>query len=140
MKTVELSAALNSAQVVENLKNFVGVDAQGAAALMTPERLAAVAGGKICTIRLIWNSTDANKYHEVVQDGISCFGISSSTKNIPLGESFGIIVHIQRVDKNNVSSSQFISQTLYTVSKTYKRDGTGDGSSIRFSEWSLVNN
>ena len=45
MKTVELSAALNSAQVVENLKNFVGVDAQGAAALMTPERLAAVAGG-----------------------------------------------------------------------------------------------
>ena len=98
------------------------------------------AGGKICTIRLIWNSTDANKYHEVVQDGISCFGISSSTKNIPLGESFGIIVHIQRVDKNNVSSSQFISQTLYTVSKTYKRDGTGDGSSIRFSEWSLVNN
>ena len=45
MKTVELSAALGQAQVVENLKNFVGVDAQGAAALMTPERLAAVAGG-----------------------------------------------------------------------------------------------
>ena len=47
MKTVELSAALGQAQVVENLKNFVGVDAQGAAALMTPERLAAVAGGMI---------------------------------------------------------------------------------------------
>ena len=47
MKTVELSAALGQAQVVENLKNFVGVDAQGAAALMTPERLAAVAGGKM---------------------------------------------------------------------------------------------
>ena len=47
MKTVELSAALGQAQVVENLKNFVGVDAQGAAALMTPERLAAVAGGKV---------------------------------------------------------------------------------------------
>ena len=48
MKTVELSAALGQAQVVENLKNFVGVDAQGAAALMTPERLAAVAGGLLC--------------------------------------------------------------------------------------------
>ena len=47
MKTVELSAALGQAQVVENLKNFVGVDAQGAAALMTPERLAAVAGESI---------------------------------------------------------------------------------------------
>ena len=45
MNTIELSAALGQAQVVENLKNFVGVDAQGAAALMTPERLAAVAGG-----------------------------------------------------------------------------------------------
>lgn len=44
MNTIELSAALGQAQVVENLKNFVGVDAQGAAALMTPERLAAVAG------------------------------------------------------------------------------------------------
>ena len=48
MKTVELSAALGQAQVVENLKNFVGVDAQGAAALMTPERLAAVAGENMC--------------------------------------------------------------------------------------------
>lgn len=47
MNTIELSAALGQAQVVENLKNFVGVDAQGAAALMTPERLAAVAGGKM---------------------------------------------------------------------------------------------
>ena len=47
MNTIELSAALGQAQVVENLKNFVGVDAQGAAALMTPERLAAVAGGMI---------------------------------------------------------------------------------------------
>ncbi len=47
MNTIELSAALGQAQVVENLKNFVGVDAQGAAALMTPERLAAVAGESI---------------------------------------------------------------------------------------------
>ena len=53
MKTVELSAALGQAQVVENLKNFVGVDAQGAAALMTPERLAAVAGGLLKSVNQV---------------------------------------------------------------------------------------
>ena len=45
MKTIELSAALASAPVQENLKNFAGLDAQNALGLMTPERLAAVAGG-----------------------------------------------------------------------------------------------
>ena len=47
MKTIELSAALASAPVQENLKNFAGLDAQNALGLMTPERLAAVAGEKI---------------------------------------------------------------------------------------------
>ena len=45
MKTIELSAAMASAPVQENLKNFAGLDAQNALGLMTPERLAAVAGG-----------------------------------------------------------------------------------------------
>ena len=45
MKTIELSAAIASAPVQENLKNFAGLDAQNALGLMTPERLAAVAGG-----------------------------------------------------------------------------------------------
>ena len=49
MKTVELSAALGQAQVVENLKNFVGVTPENTVGLMTPERLAAVAGESIGT-------------------------------------------------------------------------------------------
>ena len=61
MNTIELSAALGQAQVVENLKNFVGVDAQGAAALMTPERLAAVAGGMILNAKRL-TSGDLNDY------------------------------------------------------------------------------
>ena len=47
MKTIELSAAIASAPVQENLKNFAGLDAQNALGLMTPERLAAVAGEKL---------------------------------------------------------------------------------------------
>ena len=61
MNTIELSAALGQAQVVENLKNFVGVDAQGAAALMTPERLAAVAGE---SIKKIGRSLYVNSFNE----------------------------------------------------------------------------
>ena len=55
MKTIELSAALASAPVQENLKNFAGLDAQNALGLMTPERLAAVAGGKMPTATAINN-------------------------------------------------------------------------------------
>ena len=47
MKTIELSAALASAPVQENLKNFAGLDAQNTLGLMTPERLAAVAGALV---------------------------------------------------------------------------------------------
>ena len=47
MKTIELSAAIASAPVQENLKNFVGVTPENTVGLMTPERLAAVAGEKM---------------------------------------------------------------------------------------------
>ena len=50
MKTIELSAAIASAPVQENLKNFAGLDAQNALGLMTPERLAAVAGESSCLL------------------------------------------------------------------------------------------
>ena len=51
MKTIELSAAMASAPVQENLKNFAGLDAQNALGLMTPERLAAVAGEKLGVVK-----------------------------------------------------------------------------------------
>ena len=55
MKTIELSAALASAPVQENLKNFAGLDAQNALGLMTPERLAAVAGELLKSVNPIGN-------------------------------------------------------------------------------------
>ena len=47
MKTVELSKCISELPVVENLKNFAGIDAQNALGMMSPERLAAVVGGKL---------------------------------------------------------------------------------------------
>ena len=81
MKTVELSAALGQAQVVENLKNFVGVDAQGTAALMTPERLAAVAGGilDISEVDNDWNNV--TKQGLYVIKGLKCTNMPTEAYN-----------------------------------------------------------
>ena len=87
MKTVELSAALGQAQVVENLKNFVGVDAQGAAALMTPERLAAVAGEFLLKSKRIL-SGDLNDYKDA---GFVMVG-SENVSNVPTAFVYVIIL------------------------------------------------
>ncbi len=47
METIDINEVFAQANVVENLKNFAGVDAQNALGMMTPERLAAVVGGKL---------------------------------------------------------------------------------------------
>ena len=45
MEKITLNEYLKQGSVVENLKNFVGVTPENTVGLMTPERLAAVAGG-----------------------------------------------------------------------------------------------
>lgn len=97
MNTIELSAALGQAQVVENLKNFVGVDAQGAAALMTPERLAAVAGGLPHSGYIDKNNFNTSKTPGLYQ----CGGVT----NNDVGINFWGIVLI-------VKSNYYISQLL----------------------------
>ena len=76
MKTIELSAALASAPVQENLKNFAGLDAQNALGLMTPERLAAVAGGKLGVVKKEKPMVE-NDYFEIAC-GYGIFIIGSS--------------------------------------------------------------
>ena len=49
MEKITLKEALKQASVVDELKNFVGLTKDDAVGLMTPERLAAVAGEKIST-------------------------------------------------------------------------------------------
>ena len=106
MKTVELSAALGQAQVVENLKNFVGVDAQGAAALMTPERLAAVAGGLLNKSNSFLNELAQDIFGQSIithkpynfdandiRGTVLCL-CNGNTKNIPTSE-FGFFLQIQ---------------------------------------------
>lgn len=91
MKTVELSAALGQAQVVENLKNFVGVDAQGAAALMTPERLAAVAGGILHSIGV--NHTLKDNADDIIETGCYFINLYNESKiNFPHKGAFASLL------------------------------------------------
>ena len=53
MEKITLNEYLKQGSVVENLKNFVGVTPENTVGLMTPERLAAVAGEKMGSLRAI---------------------------------------------------------------------------------------
>ena len=61
METIELKDVMNQLPVVENLKNFAGIDAQNALGMMSPERLAAVVGGKLdCYIGKLKTTASSN--------------------------------------------------------------------------------
>ena len=66
MEKITLNEYLKQGSVVENLKNFVGVTPENTVGLMTPERLAAVAGGKLFKADYI---SDAQKVDEIYTDG-----------------------------------------------------------------------
>lgn len=60
METIELKDVMNQLPVVEDLKNFAGIDAQNALSMMTPERLAAVVGESILAAKRLYTTTDLN--------------------------------------------------------------------------------
>ena len=90
MKTIELSAAMASAPVQENLKNFAGLDAQNALGLMTPERLAAVAGGLSYTKKLVGDVTDITLPHGVYKVHNEAMHLIGA----PLGVEYGTLIRL----------------------------------------------
>ena len=113
MKTIELSAAMASAPVQENLKNFAGLDAQNALGLMTPERLAAVAGGLLNKSNSFLNELAQDIFGQSIithkpykfdandiRGTVLCL-CNGNTKNIPTSE-FGFFLQIQ-IPYENVS-------------------------------------
>lgn len=110
MKTVELSAALGQAQVVENLKNFVGVDAQGAAALMTPERLAAVAG-EFLSKKLLTAEDDLNN----IPDGWYYYMNTVNPQNTPQYADNSLLYQISVVDTRTFRFQILLSENAKCV-------------------------
>lgn len=64
MEKITLNEYLKQGSVVENLKNFVGVTPENTMGLMTPERLAAVAGGKMPLASATTNGLLHRRYSE----------------------------------------------------------------------------
>ena len=73
MEKITLNEYLKQGSVVENLKNFVGVTPENTVGLMTPERLAAVAGGKMDYGLLVKGSNidDVKQGKYVIESGFS---------------------------------------------------------------------
>ena len=101
MAKITLKEALKQASVVDELKNFVGLTKDDAVGLMTPERLAAVAGGKMPTATAINNGLVPKalsesflqlKAHEAamvhctkdIEWDVSSFLLYVCTDNVPL--------------------------------------------------------
>ena len=121
MKTIELSAAIASAPVQENLKNFAGLDAQNALGLMTPERLAAVAGEKMGLANFksgLLNtpselSTNIKEIAEYVYQNtkentsfsyiVSCEAVYQATGYLSSGKKYGVITITCYIKERNAT-------------------------------------
>ena len=81
---------------------------------------------------------DVNLLHEYVDEGEYMIRIISGTINTP--DIKGMLRHIQRMGKGNVTESQEITQYFYDAIKsiTLVRRGKGDMSSIIWSDWTVV--
>ena len=94
MEKITLNEYLKQGSVVENLKNFVGVTPENTVGLMTPERLAAVAGGLSYTKKVVGDVTDITLPHGI-------YKIHSEMSNligVPPGVRYGALIRIV-VDK-----------------------------------------
>lgn len=64
------------------------VDAQGAAALMTPERLASVAGG---LLPIAFKHTSERDFNKIKEEGIYFFNLWQEAQNTPFRDTFAIV-------------------------------------------------
>ena len=80
MEKITLNEYLKQGSVVENLKNFVGVTPENTVGLMTPERLAAVAGE---FIKYMPDGIDCNTLRET---GI--YYLHTKCTNVPFNFAF----------------------------------------------------
>ena len=113
MEKITLNEYLKQGSVVENLKNFVGVTPENTVGLMTPERLAAVAGGLLNKSNSFLNELAQDIFGQSIithkpykfdandiRGTVLCL-CNGNTKNIPTSE-FGFFLQIQ-IPYENVS-------------------------------------
>ena len=86
------------------------------------------------------NIADADKIHETysLKAGQYCFRVGYNiTNNIPVNTN-GILIHTQRADSTNITSTNIVRQEYFSHSGSYLRYGRGDGTTIVFGEWKSI--
>ena len=92
MAKITLKEALKQASVVDELKNFVGLTKDDAVGLMTPERLAAVAGEKIWKVYTNSNPNKLDLSKELKSGLYAITNLRSATINPPIESNAACIV------------------------------------------------
>lgn len=96
METIDINEVFAQANVVENLKNFAGVDAQNALSMMTPERLAAVVGGLQRESNAYKFKPNAQGWYRLFKFHSGSYGLFFLFKNWATGEPAPALVSFNR--------------------------------------------
>ena len=110
METIDINEVFAQANVVENLKNFAGIDAQNALGMMSQERLAAVVGGLQRESNAYKFRPNAQGWYRLFKFYSSSYGLLFLCKNWATGEPAPVLVSFNR----------------YGISVLLRTENTGD--------------
>lgn len=80
---------------------------------------------------------DLNTIHLSLTQGLTLLYCNPNVANIPAGSN-ALCIHLQRLKNGNISSSQYITQIIFSTTKLYYRSGIGNGNDITWKEWTGV--
>ena len=115
----------------------VAVNKEGdALGLMSNEKLAQVVGGlqgiSNKTLIIKDNIPDADEVYKYVSEGLTTIYVGNMA-NCPV--LYGVLIHVQRAGKGDVTGSQIINQIIISNNKFYYRYGQGNDNSVQYESW-----
>ena len=126
IKTIDVSAP----SVAEEIRKKMSEATLTEKGLIGAGRVANAINGRILS-----NVDDANLLYQVFPQGMT---VCRSNYDVPNMLNTGMLIHLQRYPKLDVSGSQFIIQIGFRKDGIYVRKGTGNGTMIIYGDWSLL--
>ena len=86
----------------------------------------------------IWTqNVHPDDVYKHVNAGISTLLINANTENLPCYA--GMLLHVQRWEKNDISATQYIFQIIFDdKGELFYRYGVGNGTKINYAEWKKI--
>lgn len=103
---------------------------------ISKEDLAEVVGGlqgiSNKTLIIKDNIPDADEVYKYVSEGLTTIYVGNMA-NCPV--LYGVLIHVQRAGKGDVTGSQIINQIIISNNKFYYRYGQGNDNSVQYESW-----